>query len=515
MSSTPDNWLMVPLSRVGVWRSGGTPSKSHGAYWLNGTVPWVSPKDIKQTYIDTALDKVTQRAVEETGLQLIPPGSILFVTRSGILSRTLPVSVTTVPVVINQDVKALTPAADVDPLFLYHQLSSRAGEILRRTVKPGTTVQSVDFRTLQQIVVSLPPLSEQRAVASRLASIGVSLENARSQIREVLRSLDAYERAVLLNALTSSLTKSGQSIDLQTTTLADVAEIQGGLALGKRYGPVELVSRPYLRVANVQRGRLDLDEVKEVLVTPTEAARYQLEAGDILMNEGGDRDKLGRGWVWNGEIPGCLHQNHVFRLRLKNKDYPPQFISHYANEIGREYFLSAAKQTTNLASISKSRLGRLPIKLPTAARARAALMEVAEHTRWIAVLRSQAQAIISATDAAQRGAYRRAFEGRLVPHAIGQSVPVLAMPDTMTKSPAIARTRKSRGDKGSIMNVLTDLLKRWPDEGMTFEGLRGTVPSDYENLKEAVFELLAGAAPKLEQRYDPKSKMMRFFRSVA
>jgi type I restriction enzyme S subunit len=517
MSSAPEGWLAVPLGQVGVWRTGSTPAKSHPAYWLNGSTPWVSPKDIKQAYIETVADKVTQRAINDTGLQTVPPGSILFVTRSGILARIFPMAVTTVPVVVNQDIKALTPATDVDPLFLYHQLSFRAGNILRTTVKLGTTVQSVDFRALKQVEITLPPLAEQRAIAARISTIGASLEGIRAQVKDVLRLLDAYERAALLQALLARPPEIGsrtQPPDAPLVLLGDIAEIQGGLALGKRHRTAELVSRPYLRVANVQRGRLELDDIKEVLVTLAEADRYRLEPGDILMNEGGDRDKLGRGWVWKGEIPDCLHQNHVFRVRLKDKAFPTEFVSHYANEIGREYFLTHAKQTTNLASISKSKLGRLPIRLPSAERARAALTALEEQRRWVATLRSQAQTIIAATDAAQRAVYRKAFEGRLVPRAVTQPLPVLTLPKNVPQSVPAARVNRSRDLKGPTMKDLADLLKQWPREGMTFEGLRERVPSDYETLKDAVFELLAGAEAKLEQRYDPEHKSMRFFRSV-
>jgi type I restriction enzyme, S subunit len=325
VTSSPEHWLTVSLGQLGTWRTGATPAKSHPAYWSNGTIPWVSPKDVKRSHIETAVDKVTQRALDDTRLQLVPPGSILFVTRSGILARTLPMAVTVVPVVINQDIRAVTPASEIDPLFLYYQLYWRASDILRKTVKPGTTVQSVDFKLLQQVEIALPPLSEQRAIASRLAAINASLGSVQTQIADVLRSLDAYERAVLLQALSKQPRQNGNLkglADTRLVELADIAEIQGGLTLGRRHRATEFVSRPYLRVANVQRGHLDLTEVKEVLVTPAEAVRYQLQPGDILMNEGGDRDKLGRGWVWDGEIADCLHQNHVFRVRLKDKAFP-------------------------------------------------------------------------------------------------------------------------------------------------------------------------------------------------
>jgi type I restriction enzyme S subunit len=81
------------------------------------------------------------------------------------------------------------------------------------------------------------------------------------------------------------------------------------------------------------------------------------------MNEGGDRNKLGRGWVWNGELAQCIHQNHVFRLRPRSTQVPSRYISYYANEFGQNYFLREGKQTTNLASISMSKISGRPIPI--------------------------------------------------------------------------------------------------------------------------------------------------------
>jgi type I restriction enzyme S subunit len=139
------------------------------------------------------------------------------------------------------------------------------------------------------------------------------------------------------------------------------------LALGKKRKAEEALTRtPYLRVDNVQRGYLDLSEIKTVLATAGEIIRMRLKQGDILMNEGGDRDKLGRGWVWNGDVDPCIHQNHVFRVRLYDTSFPPKYVSYFANEFGQDYFFSAGTQTTNLASISKTKLSSLPILVPPA-----------------------------------------------------------------------------------------------------------------------------------------------------
>lgn len=122
---------------------------------------------------------------------------------------------------------------------------------------------------------------------------------------------------------------------------------------------------PYLSVANVKDGYLDLTEVKTMSVSPAEVYRRLLAAGDVLFTEGGDADKLGRGCLWRGEINPCLHQNHVFAVR-PHDPLRPEFLAAYRDSPrGKQYFLSAAKQTTNLASINATQLKAMPIPLPS------------------------------------------------------------------------------------------------------------------------------------------------------
>ena len=151
--------------------------------------------------------------------------------------------------------------------------------------------------------------------------------------------------------------------------LDELSAIKGGLTKGKKRKPEdELLEVPYLRVANVQRGYLNLTEVKTIVATTQEVDDLRLIKGDVLFNEGGDRDKLGRGWIWNNEVDDCIHQNHVFRARLIHPDIRPRFVSHYGNsQAARLYFLRSGKQTTNLASINMTKLKALPIPLAPAA----------------------------------------------------------------------------------------------------------------------------------------------------
>lgn len=199
-------------------------------------------------------------------------------------------------------------------------------------------------------------------------------------------------------------------------SLETLTVISGGIAKGEaRRDQQEYVEVPYLRVANVQRGYLLLDDVRTIEVTVDKAASLRLEAGDILLNEGGDRDKLGRGWVWEGQIANCIHQNHVFRARPATQDVNSRYVSHYANALGQDFFMDQGKQTTNLASVSMSKIRRLPIALAPELEQKAILniVETALETsletrRFVERCKEQAEALNSAILA-------KAFRGELVP----------------------------------------------------------------------------------------------------
>jgi len=148
-------------------------------------------------------------------------------------------------------------------------------------------------------------------------------------------------------------------------TVDDVLHVTGGITLGRKLGGRKLLSKPYLRVANVQRGRLEMERIKEVEVPEDEVEKYLLRNGDLLITEGGDWDKVGRTAIWRDELPECLHQNHVFRARAVVTDWEPCWAEMYLNSASaREYFAGSSKQTTNLASINMTQLRACAFPLP-------------------------------------------------------------------------------------------------------------------------------------------------------
>lgn len=146
--------------------------------------------------------------------------------------------------------------------------------------------------------------------------------------------------------------------------LHEVATIQTGFAKNTSQKG-NLIELPYLRVANVQDGYLDLTEIKNIKVPLEKKDNFILKKNDILLTEGGDFDKLGRGTIWDGQIKDCLHQNHIFVVRTNSEFLLPKYLTcQTSGPIGRTYFLYSSKKSTNLASINSSQLNNFPIILP-------------------------------------------------------------------------------------------------------------------------------------------------------
>lgn len=267
-------------------------------------------------------------------------------------------------------------------VYLLHGQSFR-GHAASTTA--GVNHPRTSWSSLRPFSVPLPPLSEQRAIARVLQTVQQAREAterviaaAREVKRSMLRHLFTYGPVSVEEADQVALkaTEYGAvPARWEITPLSSCAEVQSGVTKGRDLGDDITVDVPYLRVANVQDGYLDLSEVKRISVRPSEVERYLLREGDVLMTEGGDPDKLGRGFVWRGELAQCIHQNHIFAVRPIPDLLDADFFSYLIqSDHGKAYFLKVAHRTTNLASINLTKLKGLPITLP-------ALSEQREITR--------------------------------------------------------------------------------------------------------------------------------------
>jgi len=206
-TSIPASWNFVPLKELGDWSGGGTPSKAKPQYWQGGTIPWVSPKDMKTERISDSEDHITKEAVSHSTASLINADSVLIVTRSGILRHTLPVAVNSVPVTVNQDLKALTPRNGIMAEYVAWALRAFSRDILHTCSKQGTTVNSVETSKLLGFEIPVAPRGQQAKIVAEIEKQFSRLGEAVANLKRVKANLKRYKAAVLKAAVEGSLTE--------------------------------------------------------------------------------------------------------------------------------------------------------------------------------------------------------------------------------------------------------------------------------------------------------------------
>jgi type I restriction enzyme S subunit len=361
---------------------------------------------------------------------------------------------------INQALTLFRPSSRISTGWLYWTLcgGQNLSDVIHET-KGSAGQVNISLSQCREFILPVPPSSEQSRIVAKIEALMGRSHTARECLAEVPHLLEQYRQSVLAAAFRGELTEEWRvqhskstehanallqrveterracsqgngkypqctSVDLELlpqlppewtwTHLREIAALKGGIAKGnKRTGRAISRPVPYLRVANVQRGYLNLNEILNIEATEKEINELRLISGDILFNEGGDRDKLGRGWVWQGQINECIHQNHVFRGRLYDQNWDPRLISHWGNAFGQKYFQDEGKQTTNLASISLSKLGDLPVPVIPLAEQRALIDIISKRLEIIDDISEVVKQLARNFSDLERSILNRAFCGEL------------------------------------------------------------------------------------------------------
>lgn len=362
----PKGWADLAIGDACEVRSGiGFPKEMQGR--PAGDVPFAKVRDISEAWqagrreLTGASHYVRQAEVAELRATPMPAGTVVM-AKIGEAVRLNRRAILAQPSLVDNNVMGWVPDRDlVSSEYLYYFSLSLPLEALTR----ATTVPSLRKSDVERLPLRLPPVEEQHRLVELLDAHFARIADGQTGLRRAQSGLTMFKAACLGAAF------SGQLLGVPeppATPLAELADIQSGLAKGRPdTGPHDEV--PYLRTANVQGGYLDLDVMKTLPVTEVQRAKHRLQHEDVLVLEGGDADKVGRGWLWESQLEECLHQNHVFAVRTNRGRLVPQFLAHYINAPqARTYFLGCAKQTTNLASINKRQLRELPVPtMPLAA----------------------------------------------------------------------------------------------------------------------------------------------------
>ena len=345
---------IVSLGELCTIVGGGTPRRSNPTYF-GGGIPWATPTDVTaldDIYISSTKESVTEEGVQKSSTKLLPIGSVLLTSRATIGFAV----VSTIPICTNQGFANFVCGPDILPEYLAYWLPTQK-ELMYREAG-GTTFKEISKSALKKFYVPVPSLPEQHSI--------IDLLKRADSIRRLCKQAQDTARQLIPALFIDMFGDPVKSPNCwRTKPLKEVTDIGSGVTKGRKLDGHQTIELPYLAVSNVQDGYLNLTRVKSIHIKPAETEKYRVLPGDLLMTEGGDPDKLGRGAIWNGEIDVCLHQNHIFKVRCNRKEVLPEYLkSLVSSHYGKGYFLRVAKQTTGIASINKTQLGKFPVQLP-------------------------------------------------------------------------------------------------------------------------------------------------------
>lgn len=243
---------------------------------------------------------------------------------------------------------------DIMQKYLYYYLSNYDfTNVISGSAQPQITRQG-----LEKVVILIGTKEEQTTIVALLDKVN-SIIDARQQ---QLAKLDELVKARFVEMFGDMLLNPMAWPEVVLETLADIVS---GITKGRKVKEQTLLEVPYMAVSNVKDGYIDWTTVKTIVATEQEIEQYRLFPDDVLMTEGGDPDKVGRGAIIKEPLENCIHQNHIFRVRLDKEKILPAFFAEYLqHQKSKRYFLGCAKQTTGIASINMRQLKALPVLLP-------------------------------------------------------------------------------------------------------------------------------------------------------
>lgn len=197
-------WKVISLKECGNWFGGGTPAKSKNVYWDGGTIPWITSKDMKDRLVEDSLLHITQEGVNHSSAQYCDKPAVLFVMRSGILRRILPVCMVKVPFTVNQDLKAVIPEK-IQLEYMYWACTAYEKDIRENCMKSGTTVESIEAKKLFEYELPLPDEREQKVIVGVIENLMCKEESAKQLAVQILKRIDIMKKSILAKVFRGEL----------------------------------------------------------------------------------------------------------------------------------------------------------------------------------------------------------------------------------------------------------------------------------------------------------------------
>lgn len=347
--------MSVKLRDICTFQSGGTPSKKEKRYF-NGTIPWVTTVALNNGIITgkDANELITEDAIRESAAKIVPANSIMVGTRVGVGK----VAINLEKMSTSQDIVSLIGINENiwSKEYICKFLQAKKGYL--NSQARGATIKGIKIEILENLILPENSLEDQKEISLIIDRVNGIIEIRKKELKKLDEIVNARFVELFGDMFLNSMSWSEQNLE----TMADIIS---GITKGRKIKEESLIEVPYMAVSNVKEGYIDWTTVKTILATKQEINQYRLFPNDILMTEGGDPDKVGRGAIIKKPLENCIHQNHIFRVRLNEKLVLPIFFAEYLkHQRAKRYFLGCAKQTTGIASINMKQLRALPVLLP-------------------------------------------------------------------------------------------------------------------------------------------------------
>lgn len=400
----PVHWKLATLKHECVFSGGGTPTKDNLAYW-GGNIPWISPKDMKYQVVTDSIDKITAVAVAESSTKLVPEGALLMVVRSGILQRTIPVAINTVPVTLNQDMKALRFKSKDKACFFLYYIQGLESQLLLEWCKQGATVESIEHELLANARYPLPPNDELKAINQFLDYETARIDRLIAQQQRLIELLKEKRQAVISHAVTKGLNPNAPMKYSGVEWLGQVPEHwivrrlkHHIISMDQGWSPqcearlAEEDEFGVMKVGCVNGGVFRFSEHKALPAELEPKTEYRLKKGQLLVSRANTRELVGSAAVVDADYDQLLLCDKLYRIKLSS-DASPEFValllgtSAYRGQIE----LSASGASDSMQNIGQSTIKELPIAVPPMDEANDILKYVAARLCTFDCLNNQLQ----------------------------------------------------------------------------------------------------------------------------
>lgn len=519
----PDSWAWAEAGEIARIVGGGTPSSKVEDYFAEDGIPWITPADLtgyRESHISRGRRDLSPAGFASCGAQMIPPGSVLFSSRAPIGYCVIASN----EVSTNQGFKSLVLEGDIEPGYVRHYLLS--AKEYAESKASGTTFMELSGARVAELAVPIAPLPEQQRIVAKVDGLTARTARARKELDRIPTLIARYKQRLLALAFSGELTAGWRAAkglsDAKEVTLSEVAK---SFSYGTSAKSAPTGEVPVLRMGNIQDGKLDWSNLV-FTSDQAEIEKYTLVPGDVLFNRTNSPELVGKTALYKGEQK-AVYAGYLIRIQCA-EELMPEYLTYCLNgPAGRDYCWAVKTDGVSQSNINAKKIAAFRFLLPGLEEQAEIVRRIDSAFGWIDRMAADHTASARLLPKLDAAILAKAFRGKLMPQDPNDE-PAANLLERIKREreadgnkPKIGRGRKPNGSKAMKEKPLLPsdrLLKdseKWPADGLPFEDIAMRNPIPHDELRDALFELLSGSSPILQQRFDAKAEVMVIQRVAA